>query len=437
MTGRRSRTKNSNHHNERRRDRSNSRERSRSRLSRRSTVGHDGSERCRSRTLPQPSNFQRDSHDRTLDLILARLTAIETTLPGPLSSSGTPSHSGTERHAQLPLSPATPIIIEGGNASAPPTATAASCSLSDEGGLAAQQEDATDRIVGVLMALSKVRSQNYYISPFDPNVHNFDVWTAEVDRAKELNGWDDRECLGRIGGSLRGDAKSWLNEWVTSDRSWTNFKVEFRSLCPRNVDVATILYDVMNTDSGNFATYAEYACKSLLRLNIVSGLSEELKVAIITRGITDPHVKAATINAKPSSKQLVEFLSAFTKPKAHSNNAVRSVNNVGAHQLHKREFNANTNSRIKCRICGRTGHLKYQCNRKSITKSVPHQSSSTTSRPTPFTAVDNKPVKQCSFCKRTGHTVETCFQKQRSSVSNRGTVAEVNFCSDLNPNVST
>lgn len=434
MTGRRSRTTNRDHSRQRRRNRSNSRERSRSRLNTRSPVRrHDRFERG---TPQRRGSVRRDSRDRTLDVILARLTAIESTLPRPVSISDTPPHSGTERHVQSPLPPVATLIVEGGTTSEPATSKTATCGLPAEGAVAGRQEDATDRIVGALMALSKVRSQSYYISSFDPSVNDFDVWTAEVDRAKDVNGWDDRECLGRIGVSLRGDAKSWLNEWVSNDRSWTNFKVEFRSLCPRNVDVATILFNVMNTSSDNFATYAEYARKSLLRLNIVTGLSEELKVSIIARGITDPHVKAATINAKPSSKQLVEFLSAFTAPKANSNNAVRSANNVAPPQPQKRESNEKTNQ-TRCRNCGRIGHFKNQCRQKTFNRPTPYQANVTSTKPVPSTASNNTPVKQCSFCKRTGHTVEACFQKQRSGVYSKNPVAEVNFCSDSNLNVQT
>lgn len=423
MEGRRPKTSNRDNNSYRRRcDRSYSRERSRSRLATRSPSRRRDNSRRR-------SSSRGNSRDRTLDLILARLTAIETTLPVPPSSDGISPHSNNERHVQLPLPPATSPTYEVTHGTDTPVAVgAAPCTPSAQGVISGQCEDATTRIVGALMALSKVRSQNDFVSPFDPSVHDFDAWSAEVDRAKELNGWDDRECLGRIGGSLRGDAKSWLNEWVTNDRSWSNFKVDFRSLCPRNVDVASILYDVMSTNSDNFVTYAEYARKSLLRLNIVTGLSEDLKVAIIARGIVDPHIKAATTNAKPSTRELVEFLSAFVKPKASSSNAVRSANNLGTNQLHKREFNGN----IKCRNCGRIGHFKQHCNRKIHNKSASSQPASASS------AIDDrKPAKSCSFCKRNGHTVENCFQKQRSDAASKGKTAEVNFCLGSDPSGQT
>lgn len=441
MTGRKSRDERRYHSRRHRHDRSNSRSRSRLDASSSLARRRDRPVARSCATPPRRDPFRHDSRDRTLDLILARLTTIEATLPG-CTSSVIQSHSDNERHVQLPLLPVTPVTVETGNKTAPETAETAPCHSAGEGSSTDRQKDATDRVVGALLALSKVRSQNYYISPFDPNVHDFDVWSAEVESAKQVNNWDDRECLGRISGSLRGDAKSWINEWVTTDRTWSNFKIEFRSLCPRNIDVATILYDVMCTNSDKFTTYAEYARKSLFRLNIVTGLSEELKVAIIARGISDPHVKAATVNAKPSSKQLVEFLSAFVKPKANanSNKTVRAspVRNVGTYAVQKREFNKN--SHIKCRLCGNNGHHRNQCTRAKLNKSAHQsgiQSSSTTPKPMSSDAIDNRLVKHCSFCKRGGHIVENCFQKQRSDAARKSNITEVNFCLESSPDGQT
>lgn len=135
----------------------------------------------------------------------------------------------------------------------------------------------------------------------------------KVEKAKFLNRWDDHECLAHIGRCLKGDAKSWLDDWVTSDRSWSNFKADFKCLCVKRVDTANILYDVMSTDWNSFRTYAEFARKSLLRLRIVRGLSDDLITAIVLRGIKDPQVKAAATNANLSPNDIVNYLSMFTK----------------------------------------------------------------------------------------------------------------------------
>ncbi|CAH2216759.1 jg2291 [Pararge aegeria aegeria] len=102
----------------------------------------------------------------------------------------------------------------------------------------------TDRIIEAIGSINTtVRSnQSYYISNFDPSIHDIDIWCEEVERAKSTNYWNDNECLSRIGNCLKGDARTWLNEWVSNDRSWSNFKKKFKPLCPRIPGIASILY---------------------------------------------------------------------------------------------------------------------------------------------------------------------------------------------------
>lgn len=138
-----------------------------------------------------------------------------------------------------------------------------------------------------------------------------------------INNWSDNECFSRIGNCLKGDARSWLNEWVTNDRSWSNFKREFKPLCPKHIDVADILFDVMKTNSDQYPTYADYARRSLLRLRVVAGLSEELISAIIIRGITDPQIRAAATNANLLPSDLIKFFSIYIKPTLGFNNQTK------------------------------------------------------------------------------------------------------------------
>lgn len=402
----------------------------------RSRVMYSRSPRRRSRSphsdnarrLRDSSYVSRGSPRRDpLDRIMRRLDALEERMPTSKASTSTPVPRLSARSLTPPMVPApTETSVAGVETRATGMVAETSCDAS---------VDAADRIVGALSSLIQVRSKHYYISNFDPNVHDFDLWCAEVDRGRELNHWDNRECLGRVGGCLRGDAKTWLNDWVTSDRTWTNFKAEFRSLCPREVDMASILYDVMSTNSNKFTTYAEYARKSLLRLSIVRGLTDELKVAIIVRGIFDPQVKAATANAKLQSKDLVEFLSVYIKPKNVSsvtNNPAR-LHIGGTSNQHKRD--APKYDRLACFSCGNIGHKQINCPKKSRTETKFSGSQSSKPAPSNSQSSSYKPVKTCSFCKKNGHLVDSCFAKDRveSKSNNKNTSNNVNFCLESTP----
>ncbi|KAJ8729177.1 hypothetical protein PYW08_000758 [Mythimna loreyi] len=174
--------------------------------------------------------------------------------------------------------------------------------------ITASEQSSAQTIVDAIQAIVPGRSRNYYVSNFDPSLHDIDAWCDEVDRAQVSNNWDDKECLSRVANCLKGDAKAWLNEWVCTDRSWSSFKREFKPLCPRKLDYVNILFETMNNTSDKYPSYAEYARRALLRLRIVKGLSEDLMTLIVIRGITDPQVRAAAANVDLSSENCFLFI---------------------------------------------------------------------------------------------------------------------------------
>ncbi|XP_072936162.1 uncharacterized protein [Epargyreus clarus] len=256
-------------------------------------------------------------------------------------------------------------------------------------------------LVELLGTAIKNKSQNYFVSNFDPLIHDIAVWCEEVERAKVANGWGDTECLSRVSNCLKGDAKTWLNEWVTNDRSWTNFRLEFTPLCPRKLDYANILYEVMNTTSDKYSTYAEYARRSLLRLRIVKGLSNDLMVQIIIRGITDPQVRAAAANAELSVENLVSFLSIYVKPAR-----TKLDSRLPSHFTKSRKVGMPA---PKCHTCGRIGHKSFTCLKKLDAQNNSRQSESATKQ---------SAIPTCTFCKMIGHKESNCFFKERSEARN-------------------
>ncbi|XP_073950046.1 uncharacterized protein [Choristoneura fumiferana] len=267
----------------------------------------------------------------------------------------------------------------------------------------------TQALADAIRALNPLRSHNYYVSNFDPSVHDIDTWCQEVERAKAANGWDSYECLSRVSACLKGDAKHWLNEWVCNDRSWSNFVKEFKPLCPRRLDYANILFETMNSSSDTFVTYAEYARRTLMRLRIVKGLSEELMIQIAIRGITDPQVRAAAANANLTCDNLVSFLSIYTKPRREKRDLRNSTSK-------KRSFPCSqTNRSNKCFVCDQAGHKSFACPKKPKLDSNTETSSSEIAS------------KLCAFCKKPGHTEKVCFAKNRSDPRNK---RNVNLCSD-------
>lgn len=263
--------------------------------------------------------------------------------------------------------------------------------------------ESTRLIVDALKSISTSRSQSYFVSNFDPAIHDIDAWCQEVERAKNANNWQDAECLSRVSNCLKGDARTWLNEWVTTDRTCSNFMLEFKPLCPRKQDYANILYEVMSTSSDKFTTYAEYARRSLLRLRIIKGLSAELMVSIVIRGITDPQVRVAAANADLTSEDLISFLSIYHKP---------TRNKFDSHHVpgDKRHFShTRQSSNNKCFTCGRNGHKQAHCPKKPKfeTKTKPEV------QPEPKPSTSGVRLT-CDFCKKPGHAEASCFAKEKA-----------------------
>lgn len=315
------------------------------------------------------SHSRRSILDNTLDTILTRLDAIENNSIG-VSSKGRTVSGVPER---------TPTQI----------------------------------ITDALQSIIPSRSQNYYISNFDPSIHDIDTWCEEVDRAQLANQWGDCECLSRVANCLKGDAKTWLNEWVTCDRTWSSFKREFKPLCSKNLDYARILFETMCTNSDKFLSYSEYARRTILRLRIVKGLSEELMTLIVIRGINDAHIRAAAANANLSPDTIVPFLSIYQKPK-HDKVHTKGQNQPLNGKTRFTESHIRNKRQIKCFTCNQTGHKSFSCP-KNTNSNMPVNES--------FDA-----NKTCTFCKKSGHLENSCFAKARSQPQKRN----VNLCKDYN-----
>lgn len=367
-----------------------------------------------------------------MDAILNRLATLEQgAVQGPARSRGAEADGATTPPLPPPLPP--PSAPRGeGVASTLGLGAASSAATSST----AASTDITERLIDALKSINPVRSNRYYVSDFDPSIHDAHAWCDEVDRARSQNQWDEKECLARVGLSLKGDARFWLREWTSNDRTWSNFKVELQSLCPRRIDVANILFDVMCKESDKYSTYADYARKSLLRLRIVKGLSDELLCAIIVRGIKDPQIRAAATNAKLTPETIVEFLSIYVKPNRSSasvpNNQTRysrPANNESSGQRDQRPIKRpapNTDTRLRCYNCNQTGHkIKFCTKRNKVESTEPNKSKCVT---TPESSNNSVPKVVCTFCKKIGHAESQCFAKERSEARNK---ANVNFCREV------
>lgn len=373
-------------------------------------------DRSRSRHYSRADSLHRydrqgNKLEHTLNAILSRITSLESDHNRRNGTNGNMDRSQTLTQVQNnpvdltfrekstvlndSLLPSNPIAISDVQ---PPDSLVDNSIVSNNNNLSLQREsamtDSTRALTEAIKSLGAARNQNYFVSNFDPTINDIEVWCEEVDRARSANNW--------VSVCLKGDARTWLNEWVTHDRTWTNFCREFKSLCPRRLDYANILYQTMETNSDRFSSYAEYARRTLLRLKIVKGLNDELRVLIVIWGITDVQVRAAATNAGLNCDNLVSFLSTYVKP-VHIKHDQRN-------QQGRKPFN--THNEVKCFNCGRTGHKIHEC-RSTRGSSTPNQVQASAHKPS-----SSGTGTVCNFCKKPGHVESTCFAKERSGSRN-------------------
>ncbi|KAG7300455.1 hypothetical protein JYU34_016077 [Plutella xylostella] len=160
------------------------------------------SARSRGRIRQELHSDGEDAVHNQLGATLSRLNALEgSALAVPRAGSAQPSEPCSESGARAILAPGACLGTSTSAGSPGPTPTPAAVAVpaaaaATTGGVAAP--DATERLIGALSALTRVRSTHYYISNFDPSLNDIDSWCEEVERARIVNNWDDNECLARI-----------------------------------------------------------------------------------------------------------------------------------------------------------------------------------------------------------------------------------------------
>lgn len=167
-----------------------------------------------------------------------------------------------------------------------------------------------------------------------------------------------------------------------------------------------------------------------MRLRIVKGLSSELFIAIIIRGISDPQIPAIATNAKLSLDSIVEFLSSFAKAsnnfkKVYSNSdrTYKFFNNNNSNRKPlKRQYDSKDSKSIKCFQCNQYGQRIVNCNKCS------NSISNNSDEKTITLLISRNDVLKCTFCKKVDHTEGTCFAKERANSRNNNAV---NFCHEI------
>lgn len=156
--------------------------------------------------------------------------------------------------------------------------------------------------------------------------------------------------------------------------------------------------------------------KSSLLRNLRVTWQEVDLVELIVHGIKETHVRdSAMARDCRNVSELLVYLSSFAKrvrdESIESNSCDRSFKRP---KLQEPIRNKNS---VRCHNCGKTGHIRRQCRLSSQKSNTVGQQKSE------HISVQNIPKSVCSFCAKTGHSVENCFTK--NAIEQR---RKINFC---------
>lgn len=150
--------------------------------------------------------------------------------------------------------------------------------------------------------------------------------------------------------------------------------------------------------------YAEYAIRTLLFLKVVKGWCEELRTLIVIRNIEIHQIKATAANANLTAGDLVSLLWIYTKP--------------------SRTENTKSRPQAKPQITWRSGSMCYYCRQRGYSERNCHKNKQINPHNNPNTSCTPvvRSTMTCAFYKKTGHSEDTRYVKNRSGLRNQQNV---------------
>lgn len=79
------------------------------------------------------------------------------------------------------------------------------------------------------------RPEKIKLSTFNPKHGNVRDWITDVERARDMYGWDEYELMHRITPYLIGEVLELFEKWKVLYRKWSNFIMEFLLSLPRKI----------------------------------------------------------------------------------------------------------------------------------------------------------------------------------------------------------
>lgn len=277
----------------------------------------------------------------------------------------------------------------------------------------------SDRMGTVKEPDSKVRINDIYLPSYDPDTNvGVREWCQHVTTAMETYNLSDYDVRMKVGSLLLGRAKLWVDSWLVSTATWQELReVLITTFEPENRYSRDILqfrehvYD--NTkDIAQFLSQAWILWKRVTK----GKLSDRDAVEAVIGCIGDERLRIDLINAKAISvPELISVASTIRRTKRLYPSSSKEQGSA------KRSRFADRAS-LFCQTCKKHGHDTAECYFRDKTVTAPTRPQGgkpdvkSEAKTENKSHNSNKPT--CTYCSKVGHTIESCFKRQKDVISN-------------------
>lgn len=252
------------------------------------------------------------------------------------------------------------------------------------------------------------------IPVFDPEKSDTSShqWLAKIEQLAAVHNWSDAIKSYYMQARLGGIARVWHSSLNDYNKTWSDWKYEFLSAFPHNIDFADRLREMLNKRKNINDTMAQYYYQKNAMLHRLNLTGEEA-VSCLIDGLP-AHLKAPARAGNFNSpadlySRFLAMMEEKFRPLPPGRMRIQPKESVGPLSDIQNTFGQTKDlhrTDITCYLCGEVGHVVRRCPKKP-----------------------NRPA--CTICGKTGHTMDKCWSKPSTSNSKPPTTislisAEVN-----------
>lgn len=266
---------------------------------------------------------------------------------------------------------------------------------------------------------TKTRIKDVYLPSYDPDTNvGIREWCQHIDKAIETYKLNDFDVRMKVGSLMKGRARMWVDDWMVTTSSWEELRNNLiTTFEPENRYSRDVIrfrehnYD-SSKDVAEFLSRAWVLWKRLTK----DKLSNDDAVEAVIGCVNDERLRIELLNARATTvPELISIASTIRKRRSRPDTSSIVPNK-------RSRFPDHAQPMTSCQICKKTNHKTEQCRFKQQDTKLEQDNKNFKNKSTTSSASTSS-TTICTYCKKPGHTYETCFTRERALTSNVNCVA--------------